>query len=350
MKRNLIIFALLVSMLAFSGCKSKKTEVTEGDSTAATQTAPEATMDPVAAEIDNYLKSYITTNERPIAVMVDNDDKNARPQAGLDEAYLIYEIPVEGGATRFMALFRNTQTEKIGPVRSSRHYFLDYVMENNAIYTHFGWSPKASQDISKFGVNNINGVLGVDSGTFWREKKYKGDWHSAFTSIQKIKEKAGEKGYKTETDTQNGIKYSTEYINLPAENLASEVILPYAGFYKTSYKYNSETGLYEKQINNEPHKMQNGNVLSFKNVIVELIVDKSLGDGTARRDINTAGNGRGYYFTNGAYEEITWSKASRKDATVYKKADGTELLINPGDTIVNIINPSIGVKIGATIQ
>lgn len=339
--KKLIIFALATSMaVAITGCRTKKTEVED----AVTPTvSPEATMDPAIAEINSYLDSYINTNERPVAVMVDNDNKDARPQAGLDDAYLIYEMPVEGGATRFMALFRNTNTEKIGPVRSSRHYFLDFVKENDAIYTHFGWSPKASSDISAMGVNNINGVLGVDSSTFWREKKFKGDWHSAYTSIQKIKEKATEKGYTAQTEIQNGIKYSNEYINL--QNAATEITLPYAGFYKTGYTYNAETGLYEKQINGEPHAMQSGNVLEFKNVIVELIADKSLGDGTARREIKTAGSGKGYYFTNGGYEEITWSKASRTDATVYKKADGADLLINPGDTIVNIISPAIGVNI-----
>ena len=62
---------------------------------------------------------------RPIAVMIDNE-KGAWPQAGLNDAYMIYEITVEGGETRFIAFFKGKDTAKIGPVRSSRHYFLDY--------------------------------------------------------------------------------------------------------------------------------------------------------------------------------------------------------------------------------
>ena len=341
MSKKLMIYMLTgLIALTFSGCNKEKNEADE--------LAPNNITEPVATvapEIKNYLDSYVNTDQRPLAVMIDNDNKDARPQAGIDEAYLIYEMPVEGGVTRFMALFRNVGTEKIGPVRSSRHYFLDFVKENDAIYTHYGWSPKASQDISAFGVNNINGVSGADGSTFWRERKFKGDWHSAYTSIEKIKERAGVKGYKSETTVKNGIKYATEYISLPAENVAVEITLPYAGMYKTGYKYNGETGLYEKQINNAPHTMQNGNVLSFKNIIVELIADTALGDGSPRREIKTAGSGKGYYFTNGAYEEITWEKASRTEPTVYKTADGEELLINPGNTIINVINPSLGVTI-----
>ena len=85
-------------------------------------------------------------NERPVAVMIDNHT-GAWPQAGLNKAYLVYEIIVEGGETRLMALFKGQDVEHIGPVRSSRHYFLDYALENDAIYTHFGWSPQAESDI-----------------------------------------------------------------------------------------------------------------------------------------------------------------------------------------------------------
>ena len=91
--------------------------------------------------------------------------------------------------------------------------------------------------------------------------------------------------------------------------------------------------------------MQNGNVLSFKNIIVEYITDKPLGDGSDRREIITTGSGKGYYFTNGACVEITWSKASRTAPTIYKMSDGSELNINAGNTIINIISPGAGVKI-----
>ena len=96
-------------------------------------------------------------NTRPIAFMIDNNI-NAMPQAGLEEADLIYEMIVEGGETRLMIVMKDKDLAKIGPLRSSRHNFLDYALENDAIYVHFGWSPKAKADISSLGVNNINGI------------------------------------------------------------------------------------------------------------------------------------------------------------------------------------------------
>ena len=100
--------------------------------------------------------------ERPIAVMIDNHI-DAMPQAGLLEADIVYEIIVEGGETRLMLVLQGKDLEKVGPIRSARHYFLDYALENDAIYVHYGWSPQAESDISTLGVNNINGIYECSS-------------------------------------------------------------------------------------------------------------------------------------------------------------------------------------------
>lgn len=331
MKLLMLLLSMLFVLGACAGCGAKNV---------AEQNEPsEPVVPPVPPEVEAFFANYVDTNERPVAVMIDNDDKNARPHAGLNDAYLIYEVVVEGGATRFMALFRGVDTQKLGPVRSSRHYFLDYALEHDAIYTHFGWSPRAQQDIGALGVNNINGVTGADAGIYWREEKFKGDWHSAFTSIEKIRAHAENKGYKGETDKVGGIRYAEDYITASGTS-AQSVQLRYSGRYRTGYTYNVETGLYEKSIDGAPHVMQSGEVLSVKNILVQFIPDYDLGDGSARRNLTTTGSGTGYYITDGVCEEITWSKASRNGATTYKKADGTELLINPGKTIVNIFNPT----------
>ncbi|MBE7019026.1 MAG: DUF3048 domain-containing protein [Ruminococcaceae bacterium] len=343
MKRFTSVVALLLAVTIVPGC-SLKNKQSDHQPVATPVVTPVATPEPTEAPVDPFLETYINTDERPIAVMIDNDDQNARPQAGLDEAYLIYEMLVEGGATRFMALFRNTDVEKIGPVRSSRHYFLDYVMENDAIYTHFGWSPQAGSDITTYQIQKINGVLGEDADTFWREEKFKGDWHSVYTSIEKITEKADVKSYPNTTERTNGIAYAEAVYTPQSTQIANEVSFDYSTRYQTSYTFNPETKLYEKYIFGEPHKMQNGNVLSVQNIIVQLVTDTSWNNDPNRRELQNTGSGVGYYITNGVYEEITWEKPSREENTVYKKADGTPLQINPGKTIINLISPALGVQ------
>ena len=101
-------------------------------------------------------------NDRPIAFMIDNNT-NAQPQASINSAYMVYEIIVEGGETRLMALFKGVNADEVGPIRSARHYFLDYAMENDAIYAHLGMSPQAEKDFGVFDIEHINGQI-YDTG------------------------------------------------------------------------------------------------------------------------------------------------------------------------------------------
>ena len=133
-----ILIAILVILIIVAGwvLGSKILKDKENEETAVSE---ENTIMP--SEIEEKTAKIFSGKDRPIAVMLDNHNE-AWPQAGLQEAYLVYEIIVEGGETRLMALFKGANLEKIGPVRSARHYFLDYAMEHDAIYTHFGESPQ----------------------------------------------------------------------------------------------------------------------------------------------------------------------------------------------------------------
>ena len=170
----------------------------------------ESKVEEPAKPVETKTVQIFKGNDRPIAVMIDNH-KGALPHSGLSNAYMVYEIIVEGGESRLMALFKGANLEKIGPVRSSRHYFLDYALENDAIYVHYGWSPQAESDIKSLGINNINGL--VDDSVFWRVKD-KSAPHNAVTSTAKILEDAKSKGYKTTSDVSSILKYSVDEIEL----------------------------------------------------------------------------------------------------------------------------------------
>lgn len=333
-KRALIGF--LCASLLLTGCGKKAEEKTETND-----------EKPQITEVDNtseFYKNITDGNERPIAVMIDNDNSSAWPQSGLGKAYKVYEIVVEGGATRFMALFKNSDCEKIGPVRSSRHYFLDYVLENDAVYVHYGWSPKAANDISALGINKINGVLGGDGNIFWRERKYSGDWHSAYTNIEKIKAMAKEKGYRSTTDEKiTGI--NKEFTEITGDN-AVNITLPYSGMYKVYYTYDEKIKAYKRKMNSTEHKSADGTDYTATNIIIQYAKNFPLGDGSPRQDVSTVGNGEGYFITGGKCVPITWQKTSRQAKTVYKTQDGNEISLNPGTTWINIISPTTKAVIG----
>ena len=189
----------------------------------------------LTANVEDKEIQIFKGNDRPFAVMIDNHS-DAWPQAGLKNAYMVYEIIAEGGETRLMALFKGVNVEKIGPVRSARHYFIDYAMENDAIYVHFGQSPQAESDIKKFSINDINGIA-EDGTTFWRTKD-KAAPHNALTSTEKLLKSAKSKKYKTTSNEDSVLNYVKKEVNLENGEDAISVTIPHSNLQTVKYVYN----------------------------------------------------------------------------------------------------------------
>lgn len=275
-------------------------------------------------------------NDRPIAVMIDNH-KDAWPQAGLQKAYMVYEIIVEGGETRLMALFKNADVEKIGPVRSARHYFLDYAMENDAIYAHFGESPQADSDIKKFSINEIDGIT-EDGTTFWRVKD-KAAPHNAVTSIEKLIASAKNKKYKMTSDKESVLNYVVDEVNLEEGQGAVSVTIPHSQLQTVKYVYDEENKVYERYARGqEQTSWENGDPITVKNIIVTFCDNYTLADtqNKGRQGLKNIGTFDGYYITNGKAIKIKCIKNARDEQTIYQDLEGNEIKVNDGNTFVNI--------------
>ena len=299
--------------------------------------------------------------DRPIAVMIDNHSE-AWPQAGLNNAYVVYEIIVEGGETRLMPVFKGQDLEKIGPVRSSRHYFLDYALENDAIYVHYGWSPQAENDITKLNVNNINGIT-ESSSDFWRVKDKKAP-HNVATATSKILDIAKNKNYKTTSTSKSVFKYVADEFDLQSKYKANEeqtqtnntnaeitednantiiavnsVTIPHSKLHTVKYEYNPETKRYTRYARG---KLQTDwdtkEEVTTKNIIIEFIDNVPLNDGENkdRQDLKNIGTFDGFYITNGQAIKIKCTKEARREKTVYKDLSDNEIEVNDGNTWVNV--------------
>lgn len=277
------------------------------------------------------------SNSRPIAVMI-NNNHDAWPHAGLNDSFLNYEIVVEGGITRIMALFKDKDTAKIGSVRSSRHYYLDYALENDAIYVHYGWSEYAQNDIKNLGVNNINGLY--DGSAFWRDKTLKKAYeHTAFTNMEKINASIEKKGYRTTTEQKNLLNYTTDEVNLSkmeGVKKADKVNIVYSNYQTTSYDYDSENKVYLRSMSKTKHvDAITGEQYTAKNIITYQVKNKTI-DSYGRQELSNIGKGTGYYITNGYAVPITWEKESRSSQTIYKYQNGKEIDVSDGNTWIQI--------------
>ena len=118
--------------------------------------------------LDGILVPVNEVNAFPVAVVIDNDVL-ARPQAGLARASLVYEAPVEGGMTRYLAIFpADIDLEVIGPVRSARPYFVVWAEELRALFVHCGGSPEALARLKADTVYDLNEFY--NNAYFWREE------------------------------------------------------------------------------------------------------------------------------------------------------------------------------------
>ena len=286
-------------------------------------------------------------NDRPFAVMIDNH-MDAWPQAGLQDAYMVYEIIVEGGETRLMALFKGVNVEKIGPVRSARHYFIDYAMENDAIYTHFGQSPQAQSDIKKYSINDINGI--AEDGTTFIRVKDKAAPHNAVTSTEKLLESAKSKKYRTTSDKTSVLNYVTDEVNLENGQNAVSVTIPHSNLQTVKYVYDAENKVYERYARKKEQKdWTTKKTITTKNIIITFCDNYTLSDNEnkGRQGLKNIGTFDGYYITNGKAIKIKCIKSARDEKTVYQDLEGNVINVNDGNTFVNICPTNSKVEIEA---
>ncbi len=340
---KILIIVLIILILAAGGIMAYK--ITKDKKNETQEVSENQNEEILTAEIQKKEVQIFKGNDRPIAVMIDNHNL-AWPQAGLNKAYLVYEIIVEGGETRLMALFKGVDVDKIGPVRSSRHYFLDYAMENDAIYAHFGWSPFAQSDIAKYSINNINGITESEA-TFWRVKD-KSAPHNAVTSTQALLKVAKAKGYKTTSTKESVLNYVTDEVELKNGKSATSITIPHSSLQKVRYEYDEQNKVYKRYARNKAQTDWNtGNSITTKNIIITFCDNYTLQDSEnkGRQGLKNIGTFDGYYITNGKAIKIKCIKESRSEQTRYEDLEGNEIKVNDGNTWINICPINANVQI-----
>lgn len=281
-------------------------------------------------------------NLRPVAIMINNvagaGSQNAYSvQTGVGEADIVYETEVEGGITRLLAVYKDVKkVSQIGTVRSARYYYIDLAMGHDAIYVHHGQDSihagKHLNESSHFTVSENAGGSRVNNGLA-RE-------HTLYAHGDKLIEALKNAGYKTTKETNNDWQnFADEETSVTLANTASKVTVKFSNSYNTSMVYNTEKGKYERYFRNAQCKdYKTGATEDFKNVFVLLTTIRAYPgctDGKGHRDV-LLNSGSGYYFVNGTYTPIHWSKGSASSSFVFTNEDGTPLEVNAGNSYVMI--------------
>ena len=351
-----LILLVAVVLIAVTGCKKNK-EPIDNDiiqdfeatkkPTPTQMITPEPTKEPEPQLIeethDGEIISTLTGlwvpieigNKRPYAIQFSNF-KTVRNQWGIGQAEIVYEALVEGGITRLLAIGETFTGDRIGSVRSARHYYASFADEYDAIYIHYGKTKYAVTRLKKLGLNNLDGETGIGTTVFYRDKTMKAP-HNAFTGLNKILAGMKQKGFETEhkQDYEPHFSFYEEDTNL--EGLVCNKISIKYPDNKPYFSYNPEDKLYLRFQFGELHKDSNtGEQLAFKNIIVQFVKEWNIDkNGYQTMDIEEA-EGTGYYITNGKKIDITWKKNENNRWMRYYDSTGVELTINPGKTYIAI--------------
>ena len=166
-----------------------------------TKDLPDYNLPEEREEKDGMIRSFLTgqmvpveqANRRPIAIMMSND-KEARPQYGMNRAGVVYEAPVEAEMNRYMAVIEDyDDLDRIGSVRSCRTYYLLFAKEFEANYVHFGYSEYAADYLAQPSFYALDGMAYC---SFYRTADRVAP-HNAYTSWNGIMDSVAKKGYDT---------------------------------------------------------------------------------------------------------------------------------------------------------
>ncbi len=273
----------------------------------------------------------------PVAITIDNNG-GAKPQIGLNKANLVIEAPVEGGITRFLAIFADGENiDKIGPVRSARPYFLDWIKEFNALYCHVGGSPESLKLIKQDAVLSLDQYY--KSRYYWRSSKRPRP-HNVFTSSELLN-KALESDSLTEHNFSSLIFKDDIELEKRGEPLNSIIInFSVSGFNEVAWNYNRDENEYLRFHNKKPHLTADGNIIKIKNLIIQKTKITSI-DSEDRKKIETIGSGEAIIFLDGKIISGSWWKKSQESRTRFYDQDDKEIKFNRGKTWIEIVDGGI---------
>lgn len=292
---------------------------------------------------------------RPLAVMIENHTE-ARPQSGLTSADIVYEVVAEGGITRLMALYYcNLSDIQVGPVRSARTYYLDWVSEYDALYAHVGGAntpgpADALGQILKYGVKTLN-QFSIGFPVYWRDYQRLGHpvatEHTMYSTTQKLWE-VGEKRGWVATDSA-GVTWDKNFVlwKFKDDNGGGNVSEITVDFwnnqpsYKVVWNYDSSINSYKRKNGDSEHMdLNNNKQIEAKNIIVQFQRESNANDGypgNVHLIYGTIGTGKALIFQDGNVLEGKWTKGSRTSRTKFTDSRGKEIEFNRGQIWIQTV-------------
>lgn len=281
------------------------------------------------------VKSEAGTTKPVTAIMIENSP-DARPQSGLRNAEIVYEAVAEGGITRFLALYQQKEPGLVGPVRSLRMYYVDWLTPYNASVAHVGGSAAALKLVRGGNYRDIDQFFNPDS--YYRSSDRYAP-HNVYTTFTRLKQLNARKGYKT--SEPKPFDRADDQKDLPQN--ATRVNLDISGpLYNSNYVYNPKTKLYARSQAGAAHiDREDGQIMAKVVIALRVNMTRVFEDGY-RESITTTGKGEAMIFQNGNAIKATWRKDGRNAQLRFTNSKGEAIKLARGTTWISAIPTSGG--------
>lgn len=285
--------------------------------------------------IDGITVATADANKVPACVMIENTAfSGVRPQSGLAAASIVYEVIVEGGITRLMAVYAGEPADSVGPVRSARDTYLEFASEYNCAYIHAGGSYSAMTALPKLGLRDIDALR--ESKWFWRDSS-KFSPHNLFTNTSNLYD-AVAKGHSWTTEPTYETWKFVDDDQVTAGEEANQINIGFGGEYDVTYTYNTENKFYERTNGRALHTDANtGKALTARNIVIQHVPEGELIEGKGRINFSVTGEGVVEIIRQGVLTQGTWKKANRLSRTQFFTPEGQEIPLVRGNVWIEVV-------------
>ena len=296
------------------------------------------------------------TNAPILAVMIENSPE-ARPQSGLAEAGIVFEAVAEGGITRFVALYQETEPSLVGPVRSVRPYYLDWAAAFDPAVAHVGGSDEALR-MARSGNYGVDLDQFYNDSAYWRSRDRQAP-HNMYTDYAHLSELAKLKGKSTsqfdgftrqeivdnEEDSENTSddkdeKAQTKSISDDKAKATNVNLTISSGAYAVAYQYDETTATYKRSIGGKPHlnrALDKTETQIAPDVVIAMRVNQTLSSDRVHNQISTTRGGEVFVFQDGQIIKGTWAKSSSSSQIKFLDQENQEIKLKRGQTWITAI-------------
>jgi len=269
---------------------------------------------------------------------------------GVSDADILYEYMVEGGLTRMLAIYQDISgVEKVGSIRSARHYTVQLAESYDAVLVGAGRSPQAQEEVRALGTPFLNEVEGPLRDIFFRDRsripgRRVENLHSVVITGERVEQWLPEYDFRLthKEDYQHTLHFIEDAAPQNGSD-ADEIVVKFSGAKTTSFKYDTALGTYHAHQSNADFVDANDDSRpEFANIVILKTSITSLrGDESGRLDIETTGKGDGYFISGGKFVEINWMRADKSFPFIYTLKNGSGFDFGIGKTYICIIPTNI---------